>query len=268
MSAPQPPAPVKSALRTLDLIEFVVAHPKGAIAQEIAAALGIPVSSLSYLLVTLAEREYLLRDGRLYRAGPGLDRLRAPRDTLPLADRAAPLVRATRGELDETTSFMVRAGWECEALVTEASAQALRYAFDPGERRPLHALAAGKVLLAALSEPDLAAYFAQSQRAVLTPHTPCDEAPCAPRSPARPTKALPNRARNRASASAAWPCPRASAGKWWAASAWQSPPSATTPRRLITRWRCCGGARRRWGIRCGEDNTILRRTCRPTLMGE
>lgn len=176
MSAPQPPAPVKSALRTLDVIEFVVAHPKGAIAQEIAAALGIPVSSLSYLFVTLAEREYLLRDGRLYRAGPGLDRLRAPRDTLPLADRAAPLVRATRGELDETTSFMVRAGWECEALVTEASAQALRYAFDPGERRPLHALAAGKVLLAALSEPDLAAYFAQSQRAVLTPHTPCDEA--------------------------------------------------------------------------------------------
>ena len=27
-----------------------------------------------------------------------------------------------------------------------------------------------------MSEPDLAAYFAQSQRAVLTPHTPCDEA--------------------------------------------------------------------------------------------
>ena len=175
-NSPPTPAPVKSALRTLDVIEFVVAHPRGAIAQEIAAALGIPVSSLSYLLATLAEREYLVRDGRLYRAGPGLDRLRAPRDTLPLADRAAPLVRATRGELDETTSFMVRAGWECEALVTEASAQALRYAFDPGERRPLHTLAAGKVLLAALGEADLTAYFKSAPRAALTPHTPCDEA--------------------------------------------------------------------------------------------
>jgi len=172
----QPSAPVKSALRTLDVIEFVVAHPKGSVAQEIAAALGIPVSSLSYLLATLAEREYLVRDGRLYRAGPGLDRLRVHRDKLPLADRAAPLVRATRSELDETTSFMVRTGWECEALVTEASAQALRYAFDPGERRPLHALAAGKVLLAALSETDLAAYFAAGPRARLTPQTPCDEA--------------------------------------------------------------------------------------------
>jgi IclR family acetate operon transcriptional repressor len=175
VNAPQPLAPVKSALRTLDVIEFVVSHPSGAIAQEIAAALNIPVSSLSYLLATLAEREYLTRDGRLYRAGPGLARLLTPRDTLPLADRAAPLVRATRGELDETTSFMIRAGWECEALVTEASAQALRYAVDPGQRRPLHALAAGKVLLAALSESDIAEYFAQSTRAAFTPHTTCDE---------------------------------------------------------------------------------------------
>jgi IclR family acetate operon transcriptional repressor len=64
-------APVKSAMRTLDVIEFVVAHPQGVIAQEIAAALGIPVSSLSYLLATLAEREYLARQGRRYLPGPG-----------------------------------------------------------------------------------------------------------------------------------------------------------------------------------------------------
>lgn len=37
---------VKSALRTLDLIEYVVAHPAGVAAQRIADALGIPMSSL------------------------------------------------------------------------------------------------------------------------------------------------------------------------------------------------------------------------------
>ena len=55
------PAPVKSAMRTLDVIELVVAHRKGITANEIGAALTIPVSSLSYLLATLVDRDYLRR---------------------------------------------------------------------------------------------------------------------------------------------------------------------------------------------------------------
>ena len=168
--------PVKSALRTLDVIEFVVAHRQGVVAQEIAGALGIPVSSLSYLLTTLADRGYLVREGRRYLPGPGLERLRAAPEALPLADRVAPLVRALKGELNETASFMVQRGWEVEALVTEASDQALRYAVDPGTRRPLHALAAGKVILAALTPSELARYFAETTRAVFTPATRTGEA--------------------------------------------------------------------------------------------
>jgi IclR family acetate operon transcriptional repressor len=176
MAAASPASPVKSALRTLDVIEFVVAHRQGVVAQDIAGALGIPVSSLSYLLATLADRGYLLRDGRRYLPGPGLDRLRAPRASLSLAERIVPLVRGLKGELNETASFMVQRGWEVESLVTEASDQALRYAVDPGTRRPLHALAAGKVLLAGLSEPELVRYFAETSRAVLTPATRTAEA--------------------------------------------------------------------------------------------
>lgn len=174
MNAPAAP-PVKSALRTLDVIEFVVAHRKGVVAQEIAGALGIPVSSLSYLLTTLTDRGYLVREGRRYLPGPGLDRLRAAPEALPLADRVAPLVRALKGELNETASFMVQRGWEVEALVTEASDQALRYAVDPGTRRPLHALAAGKVILSELPEAERARYFAESTRAVFTSATRTSE---------------------------------------------------------------------------------------------
>ncbi len=175
MNAPAVP-PVKSALRTLDVIEFVVAHRQGVVAQEIAGALGIPVSSLSYLLTTLADRGYLVREGRRYLPGPSLARLRAAPEALPLADRVAPLVRALKGELNETASFMVQRGWDVEALVTEASDQALRYAVDPGTRRPLHALAAGKAIAAWLPEADLARYFAETIRATLTPHTRTSEA--------------------------------------------------------------------------------------------
>lgn len=167
---------VKSATRTLDIIEYVVAHNRPLVAQEIATALGIPVSSLSYLLATLVEREYLVRDGRRYSAGPGLARLQASTESFTLADRAAPLVRTLRVQLDETTSFFVRNGWEIEAIVTVSSEQALRYSVPQGRRLPMHALAAGKVLLAALEPAELDLYFAEVDRVSFTELTVTDEA--------------------------------------------------------------------------------------------
>ncbi|MBC2667764.1 IclR family transcriptional regulator [Novosphingobium piscinae] len=169
-------APVKSALRTLDVIELVVARADGAQAHEIAATLSMPESSASYLLRTLCERGYLVRAGRTYRPGPGLDRLRLPPSALTLADRVTPLVRAMCAELNETTSFMVQADWSAEALVTETSDHPLRYAIAIGERRPLHVLAAGKAILAALAEDQLIRYFAEAERAALTAQTLIDEA--------------------------------------------------------------------------------------------
>ncbi len=157
------PNPVKSALRTLDVIEFVVAFGQGAAAKDIAAGLGIPVSSLSYLLATLCERGYLQRDGRRYLPGPSLERLRTPNAQLSLEERVAPIVRAITAEIDETTSFMVLDGWEARIVATAASAQALRYAIEPGERKPLHVLAGGKAILAALPREQLEAYLAETE---------------------------------------------------------------------------------------------------------
>jgi len=166
---------VKSATRTLDIIEYVVAHPRPLVAQEIATALGIPVSSLSYLLATLVERNYLVREGRRYSPGPGLEKLQLQGASYTLADRAAPLVRTLRMQLDETTSFFVRDGWEVEALVTESSEQALRYAVPTGNRLPMHALASGKALLAALTDEELDRYFADTSRGKFTEATVTSE---------------------------------------------------------------------------------------------
>jgi IclR family acetate operon transcriptional repressor len=166
---------VKSATRTLNIIEYVVAHNRPLVAQEIATALGIPVSSLSYLLSTLVEREYLTRDGRRYSAGPGLARLQASSDSFTLADRTAPLVRTLRVQLNETVSFFVREEWEIEAIVTESSEQALRYSVEQGRRLPIHALASGKALLAALSDEQLDQYFAEAKREKFTQSTVTDE---------------------------------------------------------------------------------------------
>jgi IclR family acetate operon transcriptional repressor len=161
-------------MRTLDIIEYVVARRGGAIAQEIAGALAIPVSSLSYLLATLVERNYLRRDGRLYFAGTGLDRLRQPQEEVSFADRSRPLIKALRARLDETASLFLRDGWELVASVTETSAQALRYALEVGTRTPLHCVAAGKALLAELPPEDLDRYFAEARLERFTAHTICD----------------------------------------------------------------------------------------------
>jgi IclR family acetate operon transcriptional repressor len=169
--AETPSSQVKSATRTLDIIEYVVAHGRPLVAQDIALALGIPVSSLSYLLGTLVEREYLVREGRRYSAGPGLQRLQAQSGGFSLAERAAPLVRTLRVQLNETTSFFVRSGWEVEAIVTESSEQALRYSITTGQRLPMHALAGGKALLAALSDDELERYFTESERTRFTAAT-------------------------------------------------------------------------------------------------
>ena len=169
--AEAPSSQVKSATRTLDIIEYIVAHDRPLVAQDIAVALGIPVSSLSYLLGTLVDRGYLNRDGRRYSAGPGLQRLQARPGGFTLAERAAPLVRTLRVQLNETTSFFVRTGWEVEAIVTETSDQALRYAVPTGSRLPMHALASGKALLAALPDDELDRYFAESERTRFTPST-------------------------------------------------------------------------------------------------
>ena len=170
-SSPAQASQVKSATRTLDIIEYVVAHDRPLVAQEIAVALGIPVSSLSYLLGTLVERGYLAREGRRYSAGPGLQRLQASPGGFSLAERAAPLVRTLRVQLNETTSFFVRSEWDVEAIVTETSEQALRYAVPTGGRLPMHALASGKALLAALPDDELDRYFAEAERQRFTPAT-------------------------------------------------------------------------------------------------
>jgi IclR family acetate operon transcriptional repressor len=162
---------VKSAMRTLDILEFVVAQQRPMAANDIAAALAIPVSSLSYLLGTLVERGYLERRGRLYAAGSGLERLHANKAEPSLAERFAPLVRMLRVQLNESASFFVRKGQMVEAIATEVGEHALRYSIEVGRQAPLHALASGKALLAAYTSQELDDYFAAAALEPLTPHT-------------------------------------------------------------------------------------------------
>lgn len=168
-----PTAAVKSAMRTLDILELLVQQQRPMAANEIAASLAIPVSSLAYLLATLVERGYLERSGRFYLPGEGLKRLTAARQP-SLADRTAPIVRALRMQLNETATFFVRRGHEIEALTSEIGQHDLRYALEVGQRGPMHSFSAGKALLATMPEEELETYLRTAPRPAFTPYTITD----------------------------------------------------------------------------------------------
>lgn len=172
--APPSTAPVKSAMRTLDILELVVRQSRAMAANEIAAALAIPVSSMAYLLTTLVERGYLERSGRHYGPGPALARLNPDSREPTLAERVAPLVRSLRAQLNETSGFFVRRGFEIEAVASEIGLHALRYTLEVGQRAPLHSFSAGKALLATLDDAEFEHYLAAAQRTAFTPNTLVD----------------------------------------------------------------------------------------------
>ena len=140
-------------------------------ASEIAHALSIPISSLSYLMITLADLRYIERSGRRYLPGPSLAQLQPTGGDASLAERTAPLVRAVCNALNETTGFFVRRGFDTEVVASGIGLQALRYTLDVGQQAPLHAFAAGKALLAALDEPALDDYLRHSERRAFTAGT-------------------------------------------------------------------------------------------------
>jgi IclR family transcriptional regulator, acetate operon repressor len=176
MASIGPTPNVKSAMRTLDILELLARQRRPMAAHEISATLGIPVSSLSYLLSTLAERDYLAREQRHYRLGPAVSRFHPGEAEPDLAERAAPIVKALTRELNETAGFFVPRGFEVEAVASEIGQQALRYSLDVGRFAPMHAFAAGKALLAALPEKTLKLYFKTVEREAFTPSTLTGEA--------------------------------------------------------------------------------------------
>ena len=162
---------VKSATRALDILTLLVSQQRPMAASEIAQALSIPVSSLSYLMITLADLRYIERSGRRYLPGPALAQLQPAGGDSPLPERVAPLVRAIRKALNETTGFFVRRGFNVEVVASEIGLQALRYTLDVGQQAPLHAFAAGKALLAALDDQALEDYLRHSTRQAFTAGT-------------------------------------------------------------------------------------------------
>jgi IclR family acetate operon transcriptional repressor len=147
---------VKTAVRVFDVINLFAEVRQPMIYSDIARRTGIPQSSCHALLQTMLAKGYLYAPGVKAGYYPTQRLLHVARDICsedPLALLFQPLLTALRDATDETVALATLAGNRVVYLDVMESRQKIRYSDEPGGFMYVHASAAGKALLGALS-PD------------------------------------------------------------------------------------------------------------------
>lgn len=165
---------VKSAVRTVELLEFLAArHDDPARIREICDALEMPRSSAHALLRTLVAQGWVRSDdsGTLY--GIGIRALlvgTAYLDSDPYLPLITPFLDELRADLDETFHLGRLDGADVVYLATRESKQYLRTSSRVGRRLPAYATALGKALLADRFGAEREAHI-PAELVALTPQT-------------------------------------------------------------------------------------------------
>lgn len=149
---------VKSAYRTIQLLELLADSPSRFTLAELQRQLGVPKSSLHGLLQTLVARGWVEPDGRGTAYGIGLRALRVGASYLdhdPMTLAAGPLLAALQQRLDETIHLARIDGCDVVYLASRESQHHLRVTSRIGRRLPAHSTALGKALLAARSAEEV-----------------------------------------------------------------------------------------------------------------
>ena len=162
---------IKSAERTLDLLEFFADHvgsPQSL--SDITRALGIPKSSAFGLIKTLENRGYVYEYRGQYSLGQQVFVLgMAYLHHNDLAERAQPVIQDLNMRSGETVHFAVLDGAEVLYLSIKESPHPFRVVSQVGMRIPAHVTAVGKALLAERATEDLLSLYEGIGFVALTP---------------------------------------------------------------------------------------------------
>ncbi len=168
--------PVKSALRTLEILEHLAAAKEPRPLGEIARALDIPKSSLHMILATMHDKGWVETDGTNHRFRLGLRALQAGTtyvETDDIATLAGDTLDWLVDSLNETVHLGRLDGTDIVYLAKRESSQALRMFSAVGRRLPAYTTALGKALLAGLPEEQRSEHLPPTLEA-LTRHTITD----------------------------------------------------------------------------------------------
>jgi DNA-binding IclR family transcriptional regulator len=146
-----------AVVRSLDILELFLHARHGLTAPEVAQKTGLPRTTVHELLTTLAERNYLRRDGHTatYHLGLSVFRLgNAFAERLDLHAVGLRVARSVAEECDETVHVGVLEDGEVIYVCKVDSTQSVRMVSRMGGRLPANCTGLGKVLLANLPEAD------------------------------------------------------------------------------------------------------------------
>jgi len=142
--------------------------------RDVARELDLPKSTVSRLVLDLAEAHLLLQEPATgqYRLGAGVARLgQSYLEGLDVRSVAAPMMTDLQQRSGETVGLHVREGVERIVIAAAESRQQIRSGFTVGERLPMYTGAAGKVLLAYEPAEVRQDVLAQLDLVPLTEHT-------------------------------------------------------------------------------------------------
>lgn len=145
---------VKSALRTLQILEIFSDAKQPLVLSELARRMDAPKSSCLALLETLTERGYLYRSGSgsYYPTGRWLGHARRIAEHDPVAAQVHASLERLRDRIGETAIDAVLAGDQSIYLDVVESTELIRFSARIGDVKPLHISASGRALLGTLDE--------------------------------------------------------------------------------------------------------------------
>jgi DNA-binding IclR family transcriptional regulator len=144
---------VRSADRTVSLLETFEALRRPLVLSELADQMDIPVSSCHSLVQTLIQRGFLYSLGSRKAIYP-TRRLLSLAEAIvrhdPVLERAEPTLMQLREVTQETVIIGKRQGDAVIYLGVWEGLQSIRYSARPGDYKPLHSSSIGKALLGSL----------------------------------------------------------------------------------------------------------------------
>ncbi|MBV9196262.1 MAG: IclR family transcriptional regulator [Solirubrobacterales bacterium] len=169
MSTPR----TQSLSRALDLLRALKRFPHGATTATLARATGLAPATAGRLLATLGDAEFVTRSDHGWKVGPEITRIAVRADPhRALRDRARPVLEQLAGAARESCMLAVpRPGPQIEILAQADGPRLLGLTNWVGRPVDMHASAAGKIVLAELSDDELAAWIRRERPKRLTPHT-------------------------------------------------------------------------------------------------
>jgi len=160
---------VQSLERGLAVIRAFGAEEPELTLSDVARRTGLTRAAARRFLLTLTDLGYVRTDGKQFALTPRvLDLGYAFLSSLTLPEVAEPHLERLAAELRESSSVSVLDGDEIVYVGRVPTSRIMRVSINVGTRFPAYATSMGRVLLAGLPEPELAAYLARAEIRPLT----------------------------------------------------------------------------------------------------